>query len=92
MGYWLRKRIIHIVMYNARSKHPFFFGKGFFFSRALKRALYFTLLLTNCFFSSSVHLLLFLLSFFLNSVLSYFFFNSSFFITFESFSHIIFIY
>ena len=67
----------------------FFFLTKDFFSRALKRALYFNFV-SHCFFSSSVHLLLFLLSFFLNSVLSYFFFNWSFFITFVSFSHIIF--
>ena len=43
VGYWLRKRIIHVVMYNAGSnpvRSILFFAKDFF-SRALKRALYF---------------------------------------------------
>ena len=63
MGY--EKRVIHISWVRI----PF---EAFFF---LIWFCILTLFLTNCFFSSSVHLF-FLLSF-LNAVLSYFFFNSS---------------
>ena len=60
-------------------------------SRALLGLCILILFLTNCFFSSSLILLLVLFSLlFSNSVLSYFFCNLSVFNNFVSFSHIIF--
>ena len=66
VGYWLRKRIIHIVMYNAGSNpvRSILFLQRIFSQELLRGLCILILFLTNCFFSLSVHLLLLLLSFF----------------------------